>query len=377
MSGRAALLAGWMLSGAAVSADFEFVRVVHSGTEAPGAVSDFALLGAPALDGETVAFRALASGPGIWIWREGRLRLVAHGAASLPTAVDDFARFGAPSLAGDSLAALSRSARLRKEGIYQERDGRFELLLDVDSDLEPGARPFLGFLELWQGKNGLAFAAVTAAPEPREALYLIRKGELVRIAEEGARTPDGDRLQVLREPALSGDLVFFLGKGRESSGIYRIRDGELEAVVTTKRAPPGLELRFEGFEHLSARRGGLAFVAKSPDRSGVYRVYGGLLQTVVDTTSAHGPKRSLSGFGGVCADAAEVGFHAWGPGLAEGVYATYGGEIRPVIERGDRLFGGRVSSLELGPQCRSRERVAFQAGFEDGSQAIVIASPSP
>ena len=374
----ALLLVFWLCGSAGARAsDFEFRKIADSDTIAPGAVSDFALFGAPAIDGETVAFAALAAGAGVYLWRDDELAQVAHVSVPVPGRLDDFRDFAAPTLAGDEVAFAGASARFPSEGVYRATAGGLERVAGITSRPPGGASAFLGFGRAWLGPEALTFAAVTARPEPGDAIFVESGGELELVVEQGDGVPEsGDRFQTLSDPVLDGERILFRGSGFEGAGVYAVREGRVRPVASTQTLVPAARETFEGFEFLSAGGGGVAFVGRSPTRRGVYLDFGGELTVVADgRTPIPGGRGRFTGFGDVAVDGRRVAFVGRGTELQEGIYARLGGRAPvPVVARGDTLDGRRVTFLELGPQGLSADRIVLRAGFDDASEGVFMAT---
>ena len=357
---------------------WELEVVADTGTLAPGTTSDFILLRVPALEGGRLAFSGLATGPGLWLLEDGDLEQAAGVPASAAPGLEGVRDYGEPALAGDALAVRVASERGGEEGVYVARDGALAPLVAVASDT---GRGFRGFGELWLGPDALVFQAVESRPEPNQGIWRVDRGGLSLVVDERTEAPgSAGRFQTFASPALDGDAVFFHAKCDAAEGIYLSIGGALRAVVTSGAPRPGRRDAFEGFEGVAARGGAAVLVGRGADGVGVYRFDGEDLARVADTRSRL-PERSdrFTGFASAAVDGPLVAFHGRGADLHEGIYArrftSPPAPLEVVVERGARLDGRRVATVELGRQAVSGDEIAFRVTYEDGAQALVLARP--
>jgi hypothetical protein len=359
-----ALLGSWLATaGPATAAEWSFRKVADTETTAPGAVSDFSLFRAPALDGETVAFSAVASAAGIWAESSGTLRAIALAGDSLPEDADDFLDFGDPAVADGRVAFRAQSLRTRRQGIYVYGDGSLRAVARGSSG--PGDGLFLSFGSVDIRGGAIAFSAVAADPLPVQGIYAQIDGHIAKLADE-----DSGRFEALLEPSLGGEGVVFLGRSPATRGIYVRRDDQVVALVDTTTPIPEGDGRFRDFESPYARGGAVAFVgAGGADQRGVYVLRNGELERVADRRDA-----AHEFFPSVAIDGARIAFHARGP-LGEGLYADLGSGLALLIDTSQRLDGKQLDAVSLSPRALSGNAIAFRAGFIDGSAAIYVATP--
>jgi hypothetical protein len=142
---------------------------------------------------------------------------------------------------------------------------------------------------------------------------------------------------------MDSDAIAFIGTGATAAGIYAfdIASGNLTAVADTDTVAPGGLAKFERY-----------FNAVSVDNGAVAFGYGTGFAYVPPST---GPDETA----------------------LYGVYSNLGGTLARVLDRGDMLDGKLVSRAHIGPGGLDGNQIAMTVDFEDGSNAVYVATPIP
>ena len=377
-----------LLAAAPSRAQASFEVLVDTSTPIPGGVGTFAGFRAVALEGEVLVFHGIGFPDGQGIYRldaRGLVRVV-DDRTQIPGLPDGWTLFpDEPSLdrgrvafggAFDEIAFLVGAAeglavRVRPGEPIPGLDGAF--LQDFFTCSLDGGD--LGFT---------AFAGGGPLP-PSLGIYGTRGG-LHTIADVLTTVPGaaGTFTSFGFNPTYDAGEAAFVAGHATGSGVYRGDGGTLRLVADETTPVPGGTGTFTGFPDGPTIRGDtVAFRASGPGgQRGVYVRRGGALLRIADTTTPipggsgsfvsfselthHGP--ALDGTG-------SIAFRATGSAGQQGIYATRGGPLQAVVAAGDTIAGRTVTALDLGREGHDHGRLAFLALFDDGSGAIVLATP--
>jgi hypothetical protein len=203
-------------------------------------------------------------------------------------------------------------------------------------------------------------------------------------------------------PTVSGGKVAFCaGDDLGNVGIYIWDDGDIELVATTSTAIPGGSGNFTSFGVCEGFDGStVAFIGfGSDDQAGIYAYRNGALEVVADTNTAlpggEGSFIGFSPFNSAAVSNGRIAFHGAGDDEQGGLYiGTPNGDGTwtsfAIIKNGDTLDSKQLDVNNPGPEpwwttvpplsiardCFDTNKVAFLAGFPDGTSGIYVATIS-
>jgi hypothetical protein len=165
-------------------------------------------------------------------------------------------------------------------------------------------------------------------------------------------------------------------QGIQVQGIYTSIGGTLKVVADRNTPIPRSTGNFTSFANSSLDDGNVVFRGFGSSERGIYiKEVGGTLKVVVDNnTPIPGGTGNFTFFNNPSLDAGNVAFEAFSSNSELGIYTTLGGSLRKVIAPNDSLDGKIIGIVSIGPEALSGNRIAFTAGFTDGSGGIYIAT---
>jgi hypothetical protein len=284
-------------------------------------------------------------------------------------------------------ATLLRSRA--EEGVFLASERGIEKLAAI-GDTVPSGERIAGFGEnpaMAINEAGIAgFIATLTGGKATEGVFLVQKGKLTAVALSGAAAPDGGgTLAEFQSPVLNdgGEVAFLatLRRGREAGeAIYLWRRGQLVKIVATgDRAPSGGI--FTGFGNPALNnKGEVAFGAlteQGPILGGIFTGTPGDLHHVLAAGSA-------APTGGIFArfserldlnDASAIAFSALmrQGGPSAGIFLLDGEAPRPLAVIGDAApGGGNFAGFGSWPVMSGDGSVGFIASLDGGPNGLGV-----
>ncbi len=370
---------------------FEFQKVVDTNTSIPNGTENFAGFVFPALDKNNVAFRGLGSSPepepgiqfkGIYIKAGNTLKVVADTNTPIPNSIGNFADFSEPSLDGTNVAFTGIDSSFRRQGIYTNFRGSLNVVADINTPIPNGIGNFTDFNSFRSpviDKDRIAFEGSGSSGS---GIYIKVGNTLKVVADTNTPIPGGTgNFSDFGDVSLDDKDIAFesLGsseQGIQVQGIYTSIGGTLKVVADRNTPIPRSTGNFTSFANSSLDDGNVVFRGFGSSERGIYiKEVGGTLKVVVDNnTPIPGGTGNFTFFNNPSLDAGNVAFEAFSSNSELGIYTTLGGSLRKVIAPNDSLDGKIIGIVSIGPEALSGNRIAFTAGFTDGSGGIYIAT---
>lgn len=388
--------------------------VANLATAIPGGTGNFTSLPrGPSLSGSTVVFFGAGSGgqQGIYVQNPfihseairiaDLTTLLTDGQGPIETLLGELQAAQAPIPGGSGDNAVFYAAGSGgQRGIYAYTNNTLWRVADTNTVIPGGSGSFTGFTRPGLAPsptisgNNVAFYGESSGGQ--QGVYASINGSLTRIADTTTAIPGGTGsfTAIPVDPNLSGDGVAFMGNGSGGQqGIYRgALSGSLTKVADKNTAIPGGTGNFTSFipgdpvipgdPILPAIDGASVafFGAGSGGQQGVYVMQHGPPIRVADTqTAIPGGIGSFTSFGAVSVSETDVAFLGVGTGGQTGIYGLTGSQLIKVIAVGDMISGKTVTGLNFTRGGLFGDPIAFQATFDDGSQALytmaVVAPP--
>jgi hypothetical protein len=277
-----------------------------------------------------------------------------------------------------------------EEGLFVIRDGRIAKLVVV-GDAMPSGERIAGFGErpamAINEAGGIAFSASLTGGKATRGIFLAQKGKILAIALSGADAPNisGGTLTEFEPPTLNdgGDVAFLasLRRGRETGeAIYVWRRGTLVKVVGSGDAAPGGGI-FSSFASPALNnKGEVAFgalIEQGPILGGIFTGTGRETHALL---AAGAPAPT----GGIFTrfserielnDAGTIVFSAMmrqgGPGSA--IFVADNDAPRAIASIGDPApGGGTLAAFASWPVMSQTGAVAFIASVDGGPNALAL-----
>jgi hypothetical protein len=335
---------------------------------------------APALDGDTVVFRAEGStgARGIYSESAGTLDVVVDTSDAMPGGTGNFVDFGPlPSADGGSVAFRGYGC-CSQRGLFTSDGGSVTMVADTHTTLPSGTGRFAFFGEPSIG-DGVAFGGTGSFGQA--GVYADLGAGLTMLYNTATVVPGGagGRFLALANPDLQGGSVAFFGSGGGQSGIYGDVDGTLVAIVDRSTPIPDGAGTFSSFEGLPVIDGAeVVFKAAGPYGAGVYRGDGNTITTIADlSTSIPDGPGSFTGFTHPAAMDGSVAFVGLGAGGHVGIYLFADDALTKLVDTSDMLDDKEVADLDITRDgLASGGQIAFLADFTNGSQAVYVSGSS-
>ncbi len=333
--------------------------------------------------------------------------------ADLNTAVPDgtgnFTALDVGPAIWESSVAFFGAGSGGQQGIYLFTDVATPLpppirIADLATPVPGGTGNFIGF-PAGPSIGSDAGAFIGDGSDGQQGVYIfVPPNPVMPVADTNMEIPDGfgnftgfvppNPVQPI-PPPISENIVAFFGAGSDGQeGIYLVdiampQPPPIVPVADRNTAIPVEEGagNFFFFERVALENSDVAFVGGgavtvgSGDQQflyiekGVYTVIGGTLARVADrSTLVPGGTGWFSDFGAVAIDPGKVVFVGFGTDDEKGLYTDFGGSLAQVIAVGDTLGGKMVADVGFGPFGFSDGEVVFRATFDDGSQAVMVAT---
>jgi hypothetical protein len=224
--------------------------------------------------------------------------------------------------------------------------------------------------------------------------------EPIKIADTATAIPGGTGTftAIPQEPTTSGNNVVFLGNGAGGQqGVYAtipvepfiptepIRIADLNTAIPggtgnfTSFIPVEPVIPQEPFAPAIYSARVAFFGAGSGGQQGIYVSLPQEPTIPVDpikiadtSTAIPAGTGNFTGFGNVSISALDIAFIGFGANGQQGIYDMTGGSLLRVVDLNDVLAGGPITRLKFSRSGLVGEKLAFQATFADGSQAMYI-----
>jgi hypothetical protein len=398
---------------------------VSTSTAIPNGVGNFTSLFRPSFNGSSVAFFGAGSGgqQGIYFKSPGDpCDVIADLNTAIPNGTGNFVSFTSdssapvdPCIGGDNVAFYGAGSGGQR-GIYFADitvPPSPIRIADTSTAIPDGTGNFTDFVPpnpiippnpIVSGNTAVFFGA---GSDGQQGIYAVLDITVppspIKIADLNTAIPSGtgnftgfippDPI-IPPTPIVSGNTAAFFGAGSGGQqGIYVIID------VLTPTPPPikiadlntaipggtGNFTEFPGGPALSGYR--LAFIGNgASSQQGVYFVDDVSGPTpppikIADLfTAIPDGSGNFTGFGAISVSSTDVAFIGNGSGAQTGIYDQTGGQLLKVITVGQNLAGKTVTGLSLNTTGLVGDPIAYQATFDDGSQALYVVdvhSPNP
>ncbi|MBD2776866.1 DUF7453 family protein [Iningainema tapete] len=360
--------------------------IADTNTAIPNGSGNFARVDVYSLKQNNVAFRGFDSNgqQGIYINREGTLQLVVDNHTPIPGGTGNFSNFDDifdSNFDGNNVAFQGSDAS-GQQGIYVNRNGTLQLVVDSKTPIPDGTGNFANFSSYFLKGNNVVFEGYASSEQ--RGIYIKRdEAPLSVVVDNKTQIPGGiGNFSSFSTSAVSENNVVFLGNGlnggsfSQLQGIYINRDSALQVVVDKNTPIPGGVGNFDNFNFLKIEGDNVFFVGfGSNGQRGIYVKRNGQLQVVVDKTNTSFPssKGKFSDFSNPVVERETLAFLGFLDSTAIGIYANVSGSLLKVADLGDRLDGARISSLNLDTIKLSGTSLTFRASLIDGTQALVRA----
>jgi hypothetical protein len=372
--------------------------VVDTRTPIPGRPGNFFSFDSLTLDGVTLAFQGRDEffAPGLYTYRAGRITRIADVSTPVPGGVESefFGDFVGPVLSGGRVAFRGSTdySSFSSFGVYLADGRTLTAIADRQTPI-PGGTGNFGFFGGPPALDGKTVVFPAGGFDPlQEGIFSSTDGELMTLVDRSTPIPGGSgNFFVFGAPVAQFGTVAFLALDESfRRGIYlRTPGGTLNRVVDSSTPVPSRPTTFEQFSDPALDGGIVAFDGLETNfgYGGVYTGTGGNLTTVADFSSpvpegqgtfmAFGPPALVDG---------KLAFAGQDSTSTQGLYVHAYGALRKVISVTDTLDGRDTYNLELVTRnscygdCHAGfgtgfdgTRVAFLAGFSDGTQGIYLA----
>ncbi len=374
---------------------FVYTSIADFDTQMPDASIGvkFMEFGVPAIEVGTVAFvgcqfsgQACVNGgqQGVYRFNGQSISFVANRDTEIPLAQAgglSFQDFGPVVIAGDNVAFWGGNRRSSANGIFSASGSNIHSIVNTFDPIAGGNGTYWNFPTYSTTAGSLAFSGTDGVFGTQRGVFTNVAGSLSVIADTNTAIPNGvgNFVELAGsggggeyQLGYDGTTFAFTGQGANGqTGIYASTDGAPMVVADTSTPIPGnLTQSFRGFQSLDIAQGNVAFVGSGAgnDTDGVYTNIGGALNLVANTSTTIG-NTNLRHFDVVAIDQGRVAFEA-----IAGVYSNLGGTLQKVLGPGDVLGGKSVSSVALGQNGFSGNRIALNVSFHDFTQALFVAS---
>ena len=382
------------------AAQFTLHKVVNGADPVPGAPGatwdSFSPFFDTAVDGDALAFigHSNRSGDfrdGVYVYRGGSqpLQLIADTDTLRPGGGELLADFLRVTMDGGVVAFTNEDFSSLLGGAYRHDGSGLQIVAD-DRTVIPGKAPqrFTNFGDiaihdgavLFGGSSQLHFTV-----SQQDGLYLSAQGVLGAVVDSSTPIPGGSgNFDLVGEVELETGGFAFTRPHPDSSvddGIYRNLGSGLEVVADLSTVAPPSGTPFTNFRAFSRNAGATAFVADAAGHTGVYldEDDGTLRPLATIQTPFPGAGQNFAGFSNrIATSAGRVAFIGfWNPPgqfSRHGLFVTNGTELVKVTEQGALLDGRVVHDIDLSQQAFDWPNLAFAVTFEDGGDALYVAS---
>ncbi len=375
-----------ILAGAvfAESPAFEFQIVVDQTMPFPGGYGSFAYFSPqPVLDGRKAIFWGGGNGGQFGIYvvdlQSDQMTVVADHTTSPPGTNLHFAELYTGTSARNGVVSFIGAwsqGSTRFEAVYLY-DGTIAQVADFQTTIPESSETFQHFqLPANWGRRVL----FTGYGQSQSGIYLAEFG-LSSIVDRNTLLPgDFEGLLFFNFGAIDEHSEYFFASTTTRRGIFISSGIGPVPLVVSGQTLPGVAgtLTDIGYQ-FSLADGAIAFVATSQSEefgqvTGVYCM-GPRRTFVADSRTAAPCSGSLlQNFSAVSAYGSRVAFVAETEAHARGLFLDDGQRLLKVATQGDRLGGRVVRSVDLGAGGLSGDGLLFYLSFEDGGQAIVLAT---
>ena len=371
----------------AVGATWSFAKVADTSTVLPGG-GTVASFDEPTFDGINLAFRATLTGGStraiFMAGPRGIEQFVTTGTTTIPGG-GAFDRLGTPVIDDGNIAFVGGAST--REGLYLLARPGYSSGPQVVADttmLAPGtAQNFTEFENRGQpsidGSN-VAFAAGFTGSSG--GVYLKSAGGLQRVADQSTQIP-GRGTNFLffdKVNTENGAVVFQGGRGGGGfNGVYTTLGGTLRSVASDLTTmPDGFKFATEGAldRGHTLSNGKVGFYGMTNGKYGVWTEQSpGAFDTVAQVGSVVPGYGTIQGMDNQAYDNGKSIVQA-STGGVYGLYSNINGQLEPVTPPSGPFDGKTLTSAGIISESYRGRRFAFRANFNDGSQALYVATAS-
>jgi len=380
-----------LLPDVARAAAFRFSPVADTSTMIPGGTGSFGFFDTPAISGDAIVFGGGQQGGGFGLYRSqaGSIQTLVDTNTPVPEGEGNFAGISEYASSDQGVAFIGYDSDFQS-GVFLANGG-----LQKIGPIGFGPDGYSELRGLAMDGQNVVYGGSPYALDGQDPpdLFLFDGNDTQTPISSGTPIP-GTEDQTFTEfsfPALSGDKLAFVGTNftrgggpDDLYGIYTVSltDGTVQLIADSSTPIPEGEGTFGQY--------GLVFGYPSIDEdgkvsftanTGIYRSVDQSLSAVVDlNTLIPGTTQTFANFNRSVIQGNRVAFQAgrWETDFnVSGIYTSVEDELVEVIATGRQIQGKTVSYLEFGPSGLSGDRLAFAAGFSDGSAGIFEAQPVP
>jgi len=380
-----------LLSETAQAAAFRFSPVADTSTMIPGGPGSFDFFDTPAISGNAIVFGGggLETGSGLYRAHGGSIQTLVDTSTPVPEGEGNFAGISEYASSDQGVAFIGYDSNFQS-AVFLANGGLQKI---GPADFDPDSYYELRELAM-DGQNVVYGGAPYALDGQLPPTLFLFDGNSTQTAISSGTPIPGTEDQTFTEfssPALSGDNLAFVGSNftrgggpDDLYGIYTVSltDQTLQVIADANTPVPEGEGTFGqyglggGYPSID-EEGKASFTA----RTGIYRSVDQTLSRVVDqNTLIPGTAQTFNTFDRSVIQGNRIALQAgrWGTDSTfSGIYTSVEDELVEVIATGRQIQGKTVSYLKFGSSGLSGNRLAFAAGFNDGSAGIFEAQPVP
>lgn len=239
---------------------------------------------------------------------------------------------------------------------YTARGESYEIesVLNIKTPVPEGKGNFIGTnLPVNLGKGQRAFRA--EGVEGQEGIYIYKDGTMTRAVDSNTVLPgEGGKLRKIGNPVSlgGGDFAFTAKNGSGEAGIYKYRNGTVNALLDNKTGNKPSDTEFSGFRDLNPAGGdSITFTAGTGGRSHVLYLLDKAEPTLITSTGADMP--GGEGKFKKLGEAVRLGggtfaFRGLGTGGKSGIYIYSDGKLEVAVDTDSRVPGGEVKFKKFG-----------------------------
>jgi len=382
--------------GNAYAQTIEFTKLIDTTVAIPNGAGYFTKFEAPYLYQGKIVFRGYGVGEqeGVYTNLNGSWTVVADKKTSIPDGTGHFIHFAeptpyskttyhkyqilsfnSPAINNDSVIFIGEG-KDHQEGVYLYQQNKLQKIADTHTDIPAGSGNFTHFYSPYLNNGNPAF--VGEGHKKQQGMYTFTNNKLTMLYNQTTTIPASNKhFARFWNPDFAGGHVAFWGIDKAKHvGIYDDVTGKLRRIADQKTPIPNGNGNFVMLGAPSLQNSKVTFrgIGRN-EQNGVYSNISGELQEIATTnTPIPQGEGNFTGAYNPTIDADNIVFIAKGAKKQAGIYAYYQGNLKKVIAFGDELDGKKVKSIALGAVALSGAQVAFQAVFEDGSEAIYLAT---
>jgi hypothetical protein len=352
-----------------------------------GKFKDFST--APVVDGDAIFFSATRENglTGIFRNRLGVTDMLVSSNSDIPEGLGKFVNFdGAPMGFGEQLV-FRGVGNNNQQGIYYYSEGQLSKIVDINTVMPNSKRKFEFFKRpVFDGKTvvfvGRGYVKADEKSRQYQGAYQydIQTKQLSVVADWTTKIPEKTTLfGDMDDVTVSHDHIILTASDKNGrTGIYLKQDGQLQALIDSSTSIPNAsDAKFFGLNDGAVDRSfetkNYAFKTASKDnkQNGVYAWIDGKLYTLADNKAEMaGGSVNFSTFSKPNIYKDRAFFIGKNPNGQSSIYAWKNGGRFPIIHPDIQLSGKKPKDFNLSLESATKDGLAFQVSFEDGSKAV-------